>query len=213
MRQWATAREDFPCTRPIGYALTEQQHPHHDPSWRDTRHPQSGAIAIIAAEEADARTHPEDHPRRGTAAWWGHLFKQLMKFGLIGGLGVVVDMGVFNWLRATVLSPSEVTWGPMAANIIATLVAIVFNWAGNRFWTFRKERHHTSTSREAIVFCAVSLAGMLIGLLPLWFTHYGMGWTSPIADNISKLVGIGLGSVFRFVLYRWWVYSPSRATA
>ncbi len=136
-----------------------------------------------------------------------------MKFGLIGGLGVVVDMGVFNLLRATVLSPSEVTWGPMAANIIATLVAIVFNWAGNRFWTFRMERHNTSTSREAIEFFAVSLAGMLIGLVPLWFTHYGMGWTSPLSDNISKLVGIGLGSVFRFVLYRWWVYSPSRAAA
>jgi putative flippase GtrA len=57
----------------------------------------------------------------------------------------------------------------------------------------------------------VSIAGLLIGLVPLWITHYGIGWTSPLADNISKLVGIGLGSIFRFALYRWWVYSPRRA--
>ncbi|MFD2757918.1 GtrA family protein [Gulosibacter faecalis] len=193
--------------------MRQQPQRDDDPSWRDSRHPHSGAIAIIAAEEADARTHPDAHPRRGSRDWWGHLVTQLFKFGLIGGLGVIVDMGVFNLLRATVLSPSEVTWGPMAANIIGTLVAIVFNWAGNRFWTFRKERHITSTSREAIEFFAVSIAGLLIGLVPLWITHYGIGWTSPLADNISKLVGIGLGSIFRFALYRWWVYSPRRAVA
>lgn len=135
---------------------------------------------------------------------------QVASFGLIGGLGVIVDMGTFNILRATVLHPTQAGWGPMAANVIGTLVAIAFNWVGNRYWTFRHDRHHTSTTREAVEFLGVSLAGLLIGLVPLWITHYGLGWTSPLADNIAKLIGIGVGSVFRFALYRWWVYSPSR---
>ena len=47
----------------------------------------------------------------------------------------------------------------------------------------------------------------------LWITHYLFDWTSPLSDNIAKLVGIGVGSIFRFALYRWWVYSPARMRA
>ena len=55
---------------------------------------------------------------------------------------------------------------------------------------------------------------MGIGLGCLWVSHYGMGFTSVLADNISaNVVGLGLGAVFRFSLYRYWVFSPSRAGA
>jgi hypothetical protein len=38
-----------------------------------------------------------------------------------------------------------------------------------------------------------------------------MGLTSPLADNISNnVIGLGLGTLFRFALYRWWVFSPNR---
>lgn len=187
--------------------LPERDDPHH---WEDIPNPQSGPIAIIAASESDAKLHPQDHPARWSNEWWHALASQFMKFGLVGGLGVLVDLGVFNALRLTVLAPEVVTWGPMAANIIGTLVAIVFNWVGNRLWTFRHQRHHNSTWHEAFEFMAVSLAGLVISLIPLWLSHYLLEWTSPFADNVAKLVGIGVGSVFRFALYRWWVYSPSR---
>lgn len=180
------------------------------PEWQDCPNPQSGPIAIIAANESDAQIHPQHHPVRWSGAWWKALTSQFMKFGLVGGLGIVVDLGVFNALRLTVLAPEVVGWGPMAANVIGTLVAIAFNWVGNRLWTFRHERHHKSTWHEAMEFLLVSLAGMIISLIPLWITHYMLEWTTPLADNLSKIVGIGVGSLFRFALYRWWVYSPKR---
>jgi len=38
-----------------------------------------------------------------------------------------------------------------------------------------------------------------------------LGYTSVLADNISSnVVGLFLGAVFRFVLYRYWVFSPTR---
>jgi putative flippase GtrA len=53
---------------------------------------------------------------------------------------------------------------------------------------------------------------MGIGLACLWFSHYVLGFTSVIADNISSnVIGLGLGSVFRFTLYRYWVFSPNRS--
>lgn len=147
----------------------------------------------------------------GEHARGARLFPQLLKFGAVGGVGFVVNLLVFNGLMLTVLRPSIVHHGPIYATIIATLVAIVTNWIGNRYWAFSAQRQN-NTVREGVEFFLVSLAGMGIPLLCLWLSHYVMGYTSLLADNIANnVVGLALGTLFRFALYRWWVFSPSRA--
>jgi putative flippase GtrA len=48
---------------------------------------------------------------------------------------------------------------------------------------------------------------MLISVGVLWVSHYVLGFTSPLADNISaNVVGLGLGTLFRFWSYRRWVF-------
>ncbi|TFD40149.1 GtrA family protein [Cryobacterium sp. TMT1-19] len=136
---------------------------------------------------------------------------QLGKFGAVGLVGFVVDFTVFNLLRTTVFDPAVVESGPIYAKVVSTTLAIIVNWIGNRFWTFGANRQ-SRTLREAAEFFAVSLVGMAIGLACLWVSRYGLGYTSLLADNISSnVVGLGLGSTFRFVLYRHWVFSPRRA--
>ena len=138
---------------------------------------------------------------------------QGLKFGAVGALGFVVDLTVFNLLRSTVLDSAEVHAGPIYAKIISTVLAILVNWLGNRHWTFRKNRQN-NTAREGLEFLAVSLVGMGIGIGCLWFSHYVLGYTSILADNISgNVVGLFLGAVFRFALYRYWVFAPSRSGA
>lgn len=138
---------------------------------------------------------------------------QVGKFGAVGLVGFAVDVTVFNLLRATVFEPHVVAAGPLYAKIVSTVLAILANWVGNRYWTFGDSRQ-SRTLREGVEFFAVSLVGMGIGLACLWFTHYVLGYTSVLADNISSnVVGLGLGSVFRFVLYRYWVFSPTRDRA
>jgi len=84
------------------------------------------------------------------------------------------------------------------------------NWVGNRLWTFSANRQDR-TVREGLEFFAVSIAGMGIGLGCLWVSHYVLGYTSVLADNISgNVIGLALGAVFRFSLYRWWVFAPHR---
>jgi putative flippase GtrA len=57
----------------------------------------------------------------------------------------------------------------------------------------------------------VSLAGAGIALGCLWVSHYALGLTSVLDDNIAtNVVGLALGTGFRFALYRWWVYSARR---
>ena len=138
------------------------------------------------------------------------LFGQLARFGVVGRGGLVIDVGIFNLLRITVLSPDEIESGPLIAKVISTSVAIVFNWLGNRYWTFRTTRRRQAL-REAIEFIAVSLAGSLISLLCLWVSHYVLGFTSVLADNISSnVIGLALGTAFRFVFYWWWVFHSDR---
>jgi putative flippase GtrA len=138
------------------------------------------------------------------------LLLQFTRFGLVGGVGFLVNLAIFNLLIFTVFEQSRVHEGPLFANIIATSVAILVNWIGNRFWTFREHRGR-QLAREGIEFALVSLGGLLIGLACLWVSHYLLGFDSKLADNISSNgIGLALGTAFRFALYRLWVFSPRR---
>jgi putative flippase GtrA len=134
------------------------------------------------------------------------LLRQLTKFALVGGVGFVVDTASFTLLRLT----PAFAGSPLKAGIISTILAIVANWVGNRYWTFGPHRS-TRSAWEAVEFVAVSVLGMLVALGCLAVSHYLLGLTSLLADNISKnVVGLVLGSAIRFLLYRHWVYSPAR---
>ncbi|MDQ1584437.1 MAG: hypothetical protein QOF36_2491 [Microbacteriaceae bacterium] len=155
-------------------------------------------------QRADVPAH--EHERRRAS----RLLPQLVKFGAVGAVGFLVNLVVFNLLMLTVFAPKVMHHGPIYATIVATVVAIVTNWVGNRYWAFSAQRQ-TSTAREALEFVLVSLAGMGIPLGCLWVSHYLLGYTSLLADNISNnVVGLAIGTLFRFALYRWWVYSPER---
>jgi putative flippase GtrA len=141
------------------------------------------------------------------------LVSQFARFGVIGLIGLGVDVTVFNLLRVTLLSPEHVHEGPLWAKVISTSLAIVVNWLGNRYWTFRHQRR-SHWVREAIEFVLVSIGGLLIAVACLWVSHYALGFTSLIADNVAtNVVGLALGTAFRFAFYRFWVYSPSRTVA
>jgi putative flippase GtrA len=139
------------------------------------------------------------------------LISQFARFGVIGVIGLVVDVGVFNALHLTVFSPSHVANGPLWAKVISTSLAIIVNWLGNRYWTFRTERRKHWV-REAIEFALISVGGLLIALGCLWFSEYVLDLRSLLADNIAtNVVGLALGTAFRFAFYRFWVYNPKRS--
>jgi len=138
------------------------------------------------------------------------LIAQLARFGVVGAVGFVVDTAIFNVLRATVLNPDDVHSGPFWAKVVSTVAAIFVNWMGNRYWTFRDQRRSVA-AREGVEFVIVSLGGMVISLGCLAVSHYVLGFTSALADNVSgNVIGLLLGTAFRFWLYKVWVYHPER---
>lgn len=143
---------------------------------------------------------------------WSTFIVYALKFGVVGMVGLVIDVGLYNLLRIGVFGDGF--WqGAIAAKVISTSVAILFNWVGNRYWTFRAHRRQ-DTMVEFIEFVMVSVGGMGIAVACLWVSHYLLGFTSLLADNIStNVIGLFLGTAFRFVLYRYWVYRPDRVGA
>lgn len=129
----------------------------------------------------------------------GHLIRELMKFGVVGGSAYVIDILLFN----VALHASD---KPLTSKTISTVVATTWSYAGNRYWTFRR-RSRSSVRREYTLFFVLNGLGLLIALFCLWVSHYVLGFTGTLADNVAaNVVGLGLGTAFRFWSYRRFVF-------
>ena len=155
--------------------------------------------------------------RRGATVLHGlyhqadHLVREIAKFGVVGLVALVVDVGVFNLLRFAG-GEGPMYDRPLTAKIVSTILATTVAYFGNRHWTFRN-RGRTSFGREYLLFFLLNGVGLAISVTCLWFSHYALGFTSGLADNISaNVIGLGLGTLFRFWSYRRWVF-PEDAEA
>jgi putative flippase GtrA len=150
-----------------------------------------------------------------TRALWGRaeqLLREVAKFGVVGLLALVIDVGLFNLLRFAG-GEGPLYDKPLTAKVVSVVVATTFAYFGNRHWTFR-HRGRTSFGREYLLFVVLNGVGLLISVGCLWFSHYALGLTSPLADNISaNVIGLALGTMFRFWSYRRWVFPEDPAAA
>ena len=76
---------------------------------------------------------------------------RLIKFGMVGALGMVVDFGL------TYLMKEKGRFNKYLANAIGFTAAVVFNYCLNRFWTFQSTGHLPA---QLAKFFLVSLVGL-----------------------------------------------------
>jgi len=138
------------------------------------------------------------------------VYREMLKFGAVGAVAFVVDVGLFNVLT-TALWPGD-GGGPLdghekIAKIVSASIATVVAWLGNRYWSFR-HRRQSSRTREFATFVLMNVIAMGIAVACLTVSHDVLGFTSPLADNIAgNVVGVGLGTLFRFWAYRTFVFT------
>jgi putative flippase GtrA len=126
------------------------------------------------------------------------------RFLAVGGVGYLIDLTIFNMLMFA--GDGLLDHKPVTAKVIATVVATMVTYAGNRLWTFR-HRARTGVAREYALFFFLNGVGLVISAGCLAISRYVLGLSGPIADNVSaNIVGIGLASAFRFWSYRRWVF-------
>jgi len=165
-------------------------------------------IETDRVDVVDSDVAPSQPPAPGTRSWLPAArarLAELARFGSVGAVAYVVDLGLFNLLR---FGPGDLLiHKPLTAKVISVAVATLVAWLGNRYWTF-SDRKTSSRRRELAGFVVVNVGGLIIGVGCLAFSHYVLGLTSPLADNISaNVVGLFLGTAFRYVFYRRLVFT------
>ena len=135
------------------------------------------------------------------------LFRELMKFGVVGAVTFVVDVSVFNLARLVI------ELGPLTSKTVSVVVATTVAYLGNRAWTFR-HRDRRGLRREYTLFFAFNAVGLIIALVCLGFTFYALELRSPLAQNVAANgVGLVLATAFRFWSYRRFVFPETNAGA
>lgn len=143
---------------------------------------------------------------RGLRARSEQLVRELAKFGVVGSVALVVDLAIFNALLFAGGS-GPLHGHPLTAKTASVAVATTVAYFCNRHWTFR-HRGRSGVGREYVLFFLLNGIGLAIALACLAVSHYGLDLTSPLADNVAaNVVGLGLGTAFRFWSYRRFVFT------
>ncbi|WP_198954649.1 GtrA family protein [Kineosporia sp. R_H_3] len=140
------------------------------------------------------------------------VYREVVKFGAVGALAYVTDVYVYNLLRTGVwpLGDAPLAHKPLLSKVLSVTAATLVAYLGNRYWTFRHRRRSAPTA-ELVLFVVMNVGGLAISLACLGISHYVLGFKSPLADNISgNVVGIALGTLFRFWAYRTFVFTEIR---
>ncbi|MFC3577948.1 GtrA family protein [Streptomyces yaanensis] len=126
------------------------------------------------------------------------LVVEAAKFGVVGGSGVAVNFVVFNFLL------HGVKWAPMAATVLASVIAMGTNYLGFRFFAYRDRA--ARTPRQIALFFGFSGIGVVMESVLFYAGYQGLGMDGPFGSNVAKALSIVLASAFRFLVYRTWVF-------
>ncbi len=165
---------------------------------------------------------------------------QLFRFGLVGGLGVIVNFFVFVvagkllplvWPSAGLLAGNAIWWDlPMTQfnvrwyhvnSTIAFFVANLFNFQLNRRWTFRSHEA-ANWFREYFPFLTVGLIAQAVGLLIMTaLMHPGsfISLSDAVFDNSTglrtkkywaQLIMIACTIPITFLVNKFWTFRAIR---
>lgn len=135
---------------------------------------------------------------------------QLLRFGLVGGLGYVVDSGVLYAMLSLGL-------GFGTGRVVSFLCAVLTTWLLNRRFTFASAADVSQSVpktghpllREGLRYlAAMSFGGALnvgtyAAVMAIFSYH-------PVLPAIGVAAGSVVGMVANFASAKWWVYSRKR---
>lgn len=163
---------------------------HDDVSAVDLPRPKVSNVAAAAPLRPHVRLW---HGMRRPANW-----VQLIQFGLVGGLGFLVNIAVFALCDKVIVMPYLLAYG------IAWLVAVSNNFLLNRRWTFNEHAGSSRIHFQALRFVLVSAiaAGIGAGLLTLMVEVGGF------AELPAEAIAVAASTPLNFLGNKLWSFSP-----
>jgi putative flippase GtrA len=120
---------------------------------------------------------------------------QLLKFGIVGGSGYLINLGVFAFLSGNLGVYHAV------AAVGAFCVAVTSNFLWNRYWTFGPGEG--LAHMQAARFFAVSVACLVINLVVL----EALVASSSISELAAQAIAVAVAMPFNFLGNKLWTFT------
>ena len=133
--------------------------------------------------------------RLGAAAREPANWLQLLKFGLVGASGYVVNLAVFAVLAGNLGVHHA------AAAVGAFAVAVSNNFLWNRRWTFGPGEGRVHS--QAVRFFVVSIASLCLNLVVL----QALVATGAISELAAQAIAVAVAMPFNFIGNRLWTFA------
>lgn len=115
--------------------------------------------------------------------------RQALRYGVVGGLGFVVDGALLYGLVAWTLDP-------YVARVLSFAVALTVTWALNRSWTFG-QRGRAGAGRSYIGYLVVQIGGALTNFV-VYASVLGLLEPTPAHAVLALACGSAIGLIVNF---------------
>ncbi len=138
-----------------------------------------------------------------------HLPRQVLRFGLAGGLNTLVDIVILNSLLW--VFPTSSTLMLLAYNSLAYSLGAVNSFLLNKYWTFGQKQR--TTRGELARFTLITLCGIGWSTVILWLASHILHSflvNATVWANASKVVAIAGTALISYLGMRLWVFVSKR---
>lgn len=123
--------------------------------------------------------------------------EEFIKFAIVGGSGVFVNMGLLFILTRFLSVRLEI------ASPIAIEVSILTNFTLNNLWTFKKRNTHVPFWTRLFRYHLVTGLAGIVNYLVLLLLVNSFG----LHDMLSNLIGILIGTIITYSLNSLWTWN------
>ena len=117
------------------------------------------------------------------------LFNQIIKFGFVGIIATLIDYGFMVLFTEIFHIPS------LISAAISFIISVVFNYVASIKWVFDVDKEKCNRNNEIIVFIVLSVIGLGINELIMYFMDRSFG----VDYRISKLFATGVVMCWNFI--------------
>ena len=117
------------------------------------------------------------------------LIKQILKFGVVGGLAFVIDYGLM------VLLTEVFGINYLISSAVSFSVSVVFNYLLSIFWVFDVSGSNRGQKESFVIFLVLSIIGLGLNQLLMWLGSDLMG----LHYMLTKIGATAIVMVYNFI--------------
>lgn len=119
-----------------------------------------------------------------------------MKFGVVGTIAFFIDFGIYT------LCSQVFQWHYIIAGTLGFTISVIFNYIASMKYVF-KHKENMSRQREFIIFIILSIIGLILNNICLWFLIDYIQWpfelSKPVLELGAKIIATAVVTMWNFV--------------